>query len=303
MGPAAWRDAVRRIEDLGFASVSVSEHLTHGWTMEPTAVLLAAAEATQHLRVLSLVLGNDFRHPVLLHKTAATIDVLSAGRLEIGLGAGWMADDYAAAGIQLDPPSVRVDRLGESIQILKGLFGANPFTFEGHHYRVTRLDGLPKPVQQPHPPLLIGGGGKRVLSLAAREANIVGVHCRLPEGALSPAAAADLSATRVAEKVAWVHAAAAAVGRGLDTMELQFSIYFCQITGSVSQARAAVSSFAGLLGGDPALLADSPAVLSGTLEQCVDALQERRERYGFSYIKLAGDVQDTAPLVARLAGT
>src|SRR5256885_1042012 len=180
---AAWRDGVRRIESLGFDTVSVSDHFTRGWVMEPTAAMLAAAEATERLRVLSLVLGNDYRHPVLLHKTMATIDLLSDGRLELGLGAGWMRSDYDAAGLPYDPPAVRLDRLRESLHLLKGLFGPDPLTFHGTHYRITSLDGLPKPVQRPHPPLLVGGGGKRVLGLAAREADIVSVHCNLRHGA------------------------------------------------------------------------------------------------------------------------
>src|ERR1051326_6303402 len=187
-----WRDAVRRIEDLGFSTVSVSDHFTQGWVMEPRVALRAAAEASQHLRVLSLVLANDYRHPVLLHKTAATIDVFSEGRLELGLGSGWLASEYAAAGIPFDAPAVRIARLEESIKILKGLFAAQPLSFEGAHYRLHQVDGLPKPVQRPHPPLLIGGGGRRVLELAAREADIVSVHCNLAEGAHGPAAAADL---------------------------------------------------------------------------------------------------------------
>ncbi|MDQ6673491.1 MAG: TIGR03621 family F420-dependent LLM class oxidoreductase [Chloroflexota bacterium] len=298
-----WRDAVRRIEQHGFDSISVSEHLTHGWQMEPLSAMLAAAAATDRLRVLSLVLANDFRHPVMLHKAAATIDVVSAGRLELGLGAGWMLDDYVAAGLPFDPPAVRVARLGESIGVLKGLFGPTPFTFKGDHYHISDLQGLPKPVQQPHPPILVGGGAKAILSLAAREADIVGIHCNLQAGTLTPGAAADLGADRVAQKVNWVRQAATAAGRAAESIELQFSMYFCQITRTASQGRAASSSFAELLRADPKLMATSPTVLTGTVDQCIETLCERRERYGFSYLKLGSDVTSVAPIVARLAGT
>jgi probable F420-dependent oxidoreductase len=301
--PPRWRDALRRIEDLGFSTVAISDHLTHGWQMEPVVAMLAAADATRSLRILSLVLANDFRHPVLLHKAAATIDVLSGGRLELGLGTGWLADDYLAAGIPFQPASVRVARLAESVHVLKGLFAGSPFTFHGAHYQLTELEGLPRPVQSPHPPLLIGGGGKRVLALAAREAEIVSIHCTLPEGSLTPAAAEDLSAERIAAKVAWVRSQAMAAGRKPEEIELQFSVYLCRITNSSTQADATLSSFAGLLGADPGLVADSPAVLSGSVEQCVDALVERRERYGFSYLKLGGDIDAVAPIIAQLAGT
>jgi len=298
-----WRDAVRRIEDLGFSTVSISDHFTRGWVMEPMAALLAAADATKNLRVLTLVLGNDYRHPVLLHKAAATIDVFSEGRIELGLGTGWLASEYAAAGLQFDPPPTRVARLAESVRVVKGLFGPEALTFEGAYYQVRQLDGLPKPVQQPHPPILVGGGSRRVLEMAAREADIVSVHCSLGEGALGPAAAADLAAERVATKVGWVRAAAAAAGRPDYELELQFSIYMCRITGTVGHGAEAASSFAGLLQADPRLVAESPAVLCGTVSQCVELLQERRERYGFSYIKFSADVDQVAPIVARLAGT
>ena len=300
---AAWRDGVRRIESLGFDTVSVSDHFTRGWVMEPTAAMLAAADATERLRVLSLVLGNDYRHPVLLHKTMATIDLLSDGRLELGLGAGWMRSDYDAAGLPYDPPAVRLDRLRESLHVLKGLFGPDPLTFQGTHYRITSLDGLPKPVQAPHPPLLVGGGGRRVLGLAAREADIVSVHCNLRRGEADAEAAADLSAERVAEKVGWVRAAADEAGRSFEELELQFTTYLCEVTDAPRAADARGSSFAKLLAADPELLERSPTVLVGSVAECVEKLQDRRERYGFSYLNLGSDLDNVAPVVARLRGT
>jgi probable F420-dependent oxidoreductase len=300
LSPPAWRDALRRIEDLGFSSVSVSEHLTRGWVMEATAAMLAAALATDRLRVLSLVLANDYRHPVMLHKSAATIDVLSEGRLELGLGTGWLAEDYQASGIPFYPAPVRIARLEESIRILKGLFGDGPFSFEGTHYRVKELDGLPKPVQRPHPPILVGGGGRRVLELAAAQADVVGVHCALPDGELTAEAAGDLAAERIAEKVAWVRRAASGSGRDPDDVELQFTVYLCQVDGS---AHPAASAFGALLEADPELAAASPAVLRGSVDGCVDLLRERRERFGFSYLNLGADLEAVAPIVARLSGT
>jgi probable F420-dependent oxidoreductase len=301
--PSRWREKVRRIEDLGFSAVAISDHFTKGWVMEPTIAMMAAAESTEHLRVISLVLSNDYRHPVLLHKALATIDVLSDGRLEIGLGAGWMLSDYKASGIDFCSAEARIARLKESVYILKGLFGPSAFSFDGHHYHIEGLDGLPKPVQQPHPPLLLGGGGRRVLSLAAREADVVSVNANLREGSLTPSAGEDLSAARIAEKVRWIQEAAAAAGRSMDSIELQLNLYVCDITDSPSTARTAVSSFAATLQADPSLLDGSPAVLAGSLEQCVEALQERRERYGFSCFNLGGDIEATAAIVARLAGT
>jgi probable F420-dependent oxidoreductase len=298
-----WRDALRRIEDLGFSTVSVSEHLTHGWTMEPLTVMTAAADATTTLRVLSLVLSNDFRHPVVLHKAIATLDVLSHGRVELGVGAGWLEDDYAAAGIHLDPPATRIERLAEAVEVIRGLFDPEPFSFQGRYYRIAGLDGLPKPVQQPHPPFMIGGGGPRILALAGESADIVGIHAKLPEGRLSAAAAADLGADRIGAKVRWVRDAAREAGRPDDALELQFSAYLVRVTDSPAEAGASASSFAGLLGADPKLVAQSPAVLAGSVAACVEALEERRDRYGFNYWNLGADIETVAPIVARLAGT
>ena len=300
---AEFRDALAHIEDIGYDSVSTSEHLSLGWWMEPITSLLMAAQANDRLRLLSLVLTNDFRHPVVLHKMAASLDMLSGGRLELGLGAGWLAEDYAAAGIQFDTSLVRIERLAEAIHVLKGLFSDAPFSFEGEHYHIRNLDGQPKPVQKPHPPLLIGGGGRKVLSLAAAEADIVGVHCALRDARLGSAAAADLAIDRMAQKLDWVREAALAAERPLESLELQLSIYLCQVTDSVSAAGTATSVFADLIRANPALVASSPAVLIGSVEHCVDALRERREKFGFSYIKLGGDVDAVAPIVARLAGT
>src|SRR5262245_65860232 len=162
-GAAAWRTALRRIESLGYSTVAISDHFTQGWFMEPLITLAAATGETQNLRLLTMVLGNDYRHPVLVHKAAATIDVLSGGRVELGLGAGWMRSEYEAAGIFYDTPGVRRERLEESLKVIRGLFGPSPLTYTGKHNSVRELEGLPKPIQRPHPPFAVGGGGQRML--------------------------------------------------------------------------------------------------------------------------------------------
>lgn len=297
-----WLDRVHRIEDLGFDAVSVSEHLTSGWRLEATTAMAAIVAATTRLRVLSLVLANDFRHPVLVHKAAATIDYVSGGRLELGLGAGWLERDYAAAGIPFESAGVRIERLGEAVAIIKGLFEAPTFSFAGRHYRVTDIQGLPRPTQLPRPPILIGGGGPRILGLAAREADIIGIHARLDDTAIGPAAARDMAEDAVAEKVGLVAAALEAAGRSPDDIELQLTIYECRITDHRSTGGAGSSSFSRFLRADPALLARSPAVLVGSLTACVERLLELRDRFGFSVFKLSGDPEATAPIVAALAG-
>jgi probable F420-dependent oxidoreductase len=302
--PSRWRDEVRRIEDLGFSSLSVSDHFTRGWKMEPVVVMTAAAEATMSLRVLSLVFGNDYRHPIILHKSMATLDVLSEGRVEIGLGAGWMLDDYRAANLPFDPAPERVQRLEEAAVVLKGLFDQDPFTFRGKHYQVEDLDGLPKPVQRPHPPLLVGGGGKRVLEVAARVADIIGINPSQRAGAVTSFEALDQTVHRVGEKVAWVDEVLREAGRSIDDVELQIRLLSSHVSRSSDQARTMLTALAERMAVSPAILEHSPALLYGTVEQCVEALEERRERFGISYVNLTSEnVEDVAPIVARLAGT
>jgi probable F420-dependent oxidoreductase len=298
-----WRDEVRRIEDLGFSFVSVSDHFTQGWVMEATVAMTAAAAATERLRILSLVFSNDYRHPVMLHRAMATLDVLSEGRVEIGLGAGWMVSDYDAANLRYDHGAVRVDRLEESAKVLKGLFEPTPFSMHGKHYQISELDGLPKPVQRPHPPLLLGGGRPHVLSVAARLADIVGINPSQRPGVIVPHEALDQTAERVDAKVGWVQAAAATASRSMDEIELQMRLLSFRVCRSAAEARSSLAAMARRLRVEPAVLEGSPALLHGTVEQCVETLQVRRERFGISYVNLTGDIGSAAPVVARLAGT
>ena len=297
---SAWRAELRRIEDLGYWAVAVSDHFTQGWVMEPIVAMTAAVEATTSLRVLPLVLGNDYRHPVMLHKSLATLDVISGGRVEIGLGAGWMESDYAAAHIPLDPPGARVDRLAESVDIIKGLFGEKPLSYDGRHYRITELNGLPKPVQDPHPPLLVGGGGRRVLQLAGSAADIVGVNATMRPGTPTGEAVLDLTDDRVAAKLAIARAAARAAGRDPAALRYQTSILSLHLTDRPGTRPWVSSMAAGVT--DPVALAGSPAVLQGSVESCVEALQRRREQLGLDYFHIGGDPSAAAPIVARLAG-
>jgi probable F420-dependent oxidoreductase len=173
---ASWTDKVRRAEDSGFYSVSVPDHLGPSMPqLAPMVALGAAAAVTSRLRLAITVLDNDFRHPVMVAKEIATLDLLSGGRVDMGMGAGWLEEDYAKTGVaRWDPPGTRVGRLIESVALVKQLLGGEPVTFEGEHYHVEDFQSFPRPVQSPVP-LLIGGGGRRILSMAAREANIISV--------------------------------------------------------------------------------------------------------------------------------
>jgi probable F420-dependent oxidoreductase len=294
-----WRDEIRRIEDLGFDSVAISDHLTGGWSMDPIVAMVVAAEATTRLRVLSMVFCNDLRHPVLLHRSMANLDVVSGGRVEIGLGAGWNQDDYRASGVPFDPPATRVARLAEAVEVIRGLFAPEPCTYAGAHYRVERLAGLPRPVQRPHPPLMIGGGGRRILELAGRGADIVGLNPRLGREMDPSQAAGQMGAASLAEKLGWVRSAAAAAGRDPATLEFQQTMLDVSVThhGTRHRWRSSLAKDT-----PPDALAGSPAALHGDLSECVDLLHRRREAYGISYLHLGGNLEAAALIVARLAG-
>lgn len=291
-----WADAARRIESLGFSTLVMPDHFEDQFAVGPA--LTAAAAATTSLRVGALVFGNDYRHPVVLAKDMATVDVLSEGRMEFGIGAGWMRSDYDAAGMSYDRPGERIDRMLEAITVIHGLFGDGPFDFAGEHYTIDGLDGLPKPVQSP-PPLLIGGGGKRMLTIAAQQADIVGITANLRAGAIGEDAVADITPERFDEKLAWVRDAA---GARFDDIELNTLVMSTQV---VEDQAAVIEATAAMFGLDPASTAASPLLLVGTPDQIVAQLEERRERWGFSYVIVQG--LDTAialePVIARLAGT
>src|SRR6478672_9663288 len=215
----------RRAEALGYSSLFVPDHfIDHD--LAPTVALAHVAAVTDTLRVGPLVLGNDYKHPVVCAREMATLDLLSDGRLELGIGAGWMTADYERAGIPLDRPGVRIARLAESITIMKGLFADGPFTFEGEHYQVTELDGMPKPVQQPLP-FFVGGGAPKILALAAREAQIVGINANLRSGdGNSPETARSLTPAETDKKIQWVRDAA---GARFDEIELQTLVGFVYV--------------------------------------------------------------------------
>jgi probable F420-dependent oxidoreductase len=291
-----WADSARKVEALGYSTLCIPDHFED--QLGPVPALMAAADATSELRIGALVFANDYRHPVVLAKELASLDVLSEGRLEVGLGAGWMATDYEKSGIPHDPAKVRIDRMKEGIAVIKGLFADGAFSFEGEHYTVSDLDGTPKPFQRPSPPWLIGGGGKRVLSIAAREADIVGINPAVVTGVADESAAADTTAAATDRKIDWVRAAA---GDRFDDIELNMLVYAAVETDD----RA---GFAELIGGgfgvssDDAL--DIPHAWFGSIDEICESLEERRQRWGLSYYVLQGDTYEAmAPVVDRLAGT
>jgi probable F420-dependent oxidoreductase len=293
---SVWRDKARKMEDLGYSTLFMPDHF--GEELAPLPAIAMAAAHTTTLRVGSLVFDNDYKHPAILAKEAATIDLLSDGRLEFGIGAGWMRTDYDALGLPYDPPAVRVDRFEEALHIVKQCFSAERFTYHGEHYRITDYASWPRPVQAGGPPILVGGGGKRVLSIAAREADIVGINPNLSEGEINAASAQDSLAPQTDRKVEWVRAAA---GGHVDDIEIQIRFFVTKVTDDRAGFAQAIAPMFGV---PPEDALESAAVLVGSVDEIVEQLQQRRERWGVSYVVVGDDnVDEIAPVVAKLAGT
>ena len=290
-----WPELARRIEDLGYDVLTVADHLDDQLAVMPA--MQAAADATTTLRIGALVVCNDYRHPVVTAKELATVDVLSGGRLEAGLGAGWMTTDYERAGIPLDRPGARIDRMVEALDVLEALWGDEPATVVGSHYAVRGLDGRPKPLQRPRPPLLIGGGGRRVLSIAARRADIVGLNVNLAKGVIDADAGPDGTAERTDEKLGWIRSAA---GARFDDLELQVRVHLVVV---VRRPGGDGRGLAPAFGLAPSEALASPHAIAGTVDEIVEDLVARRERWGISYVTVSLDAMEAmAPVVERLRG-
>ena len=291
-----WTEKVRKIEALGYSTVTIPDHFPDRLAAVPA--LMAAAAATSTLRLGSWVFCNDFRHPAMVYKEAATIDLLSGGRFELGIGAGWLKAEYDMTGIPFDPPGTRVARMEEAIRIIKGLAGDDPLDFQGDHYRISGLTGAPKPVQQPLPPLYIGGGGKQLLTFAAQEADIVGFGARaLPGGGLDTA---DISAAALQRKVSWVNRAAQDAGTD---PERNLLVFLFELTDDRHAAGKLAEHLPGMTEDD--ILA-SPHILLGSLDEMTDQVRRTREVFGISYFVLntgnADQIEPFSGIVKHLAG-
>jgi probable F420-dependent oxidoreductase len=289
---AQFINLARKIEDMGYSIYLIPDHFSD--ELSPLTALMAVADVTS-LRIGSYVFDNDFRHPAVLAREAATLDLLSEGRFELGLGAGWLESDYTQTGIRFDPPGVRVSRLTETVQIIKGLFADERFSFMGKYYTITEMESWPKPAQRPHPPILIGASGRRMLSLAAREANIIGLlvpsygsQLRLIEG----------SSAAVGQQIEWLREAAP---ERFDELEFNILILKLLITTNRKQGARQIAREMGMT---TEQVLDNVHILVGTVEQIVEDLQMRREQLGISYITVNENYMEVlAPVVAHLAGT
>ena len=293
-------ETARRAESLGIDTLVIPDHLIE--QLGPVAGMAAIVAVSDRLRVSGFVLNNDLRHPAVLAQELASIDVLSGGRLDVAIGAGWNRAEYQAIGLSFDPTPVRQARLAEAITVLKGCFGPGPFSFSGEHYTITEYDAHPKPIQQPHPPILIGGGGRRTLTLAAREADIVGFAPRiLPIGAPDPG---SLTFEGAREKLGWVREAA---GDRFD--DLVLNVYPSGVAPAIvddplRQAREFAESLTQRSGvaisGEEVL--DSPHFFVNTVDGFVEKFTRLRDELGISSI-MVGNLGELDPVVEQLAGT
>jgi len=294
--PGAWRDFARKCEDMGYSTLYAPDHLDEQWS--PMVACAVAAEATTTLRVGTLVLDNDFRHPVLAAREAATLDVVTGGRFEFGIGAGWLTADYDQSGIPMDRPSVRIGRLAESLEIMRSLWQTGSATFHGEHYQVPAAKGFPAPVTSGGPPLVIGGGGRRILTLAGRYASIVSVVPSLAAGYIGPEVAAEAILDRYHDRVRWAREAA---GERAGDLELQCWTATVQV---VANADEVIESLAPAFDLTPDQLRAAPLALIGTAAEITETLRKRREELGFSYIVVhEAEMDALAPVIAELAGS
>ena len=304
-----WTELARRAEDLGYATLFTTDHYfgpgeiasSSGHRpvdVAPMAATMAAAAATEHLRVGCRVTCIDYHNPVVLAKELATIDMLSDGRLEAGLGAGWVAAEYDGLGIAMDRPGIRIERLGEVVGLLKAHWSGADLAVDGEYVHAHGFAGLPLPVQKPHPPIFIGGGSPKILRLAGRLADIVSLNFNNAAGRLGSGSVASATLPATLEKLQWVREGA---GDRFDDIELEVAAYFVAVQDDPS---AAIEAMAARFGVSTAELVEHPHALLGSVDDICERLQQRRAELGISYINIAQRNLDAfAPVVARLAGT
>lgn len=303
-----WRDLARKAESLGFSSFHLADHVigpgpalnATGHPVQTVAAIPAmavAAEATSTIKVGCRVLCVDYRNPVMLAKEAATLDFFSDGRLELGLGAGWLQNEYEAMGIPFDRAGVRIDRMEEVIELLRASFAEGELNIDGRHVHAVGFEAVPKPVSKPGPPLMIGGGARRVLTIAGREADIVSLNFDNSSGKLGAEGIGSSTAELTEQKIRWVREGA---GDRFSDIELEIAAYFTIVTPDGAGTR---SKMAPMFGMTPEVLAEHPHALIGSVDEICDRIVERRERYGISYVSFGASAIDAvAPVIERLAG-
>jgi probable F420-dependent oxidoreductase len=290
-----WADSAREVEGLGYSTLFVPDHV-HS-ELGPIAAMAVAAAATTSLHVAPLVMACDFRHPVVAAKELASIDALSDGRLEVGLGAGYNPLDYSRSGIPMDAPGMRVRRLMEYVQVLRLLFGGGVVDFHGEFFHLDQIEGLPRPAHPAGPPILVAGGGPRLLTFAGTAADIVGVNPSTAAGRDNPATLRDALPSSIDDKIALLRETS---GDRFDTLELNAWVSVASIT---EHARDLVAGLAAFAEAEVEDVLASPIVLAGTTAEIVERLLVRRQRWGYSYVALQQPhAHEFAGVVAELTG-
>lgn len=289
---AEWVAFAKRVEDLDYDTLVMPDHF--GARFAPAPALVLAAEATSRLRVGSFVYDNDFRHPALVAQEVASIDLLTNGRFEFGIGAGWLRTEYDAAGVPFEDGRTRVERMGEALQIIKALLRETPLTFHGLFYHLTQLTGSARPIQQPHPPIVIGGGGRRLLSLAAREADVISIMPRSKADG-SGLEEADASADAFDRKLAWIRDSAPERFAALELNTLVQAVVISD------HAATAAEPLAKEYQAPVEAILETPLLLIGSVNQIAETLIHRRERFGLSYVTVfEKDLDNLARVIDRL---
>ncbi len=291
-----WKRKVVRVEELGYSTLLVPDHFIEQIATIP-ALAMAAAHTTR-LRVGSVVCSNDFRHPILLAKEAATIDMLSNGRMELGVGAGWLKAEYDALGIPFDQPGERVKRFEEAIQIIKAFFQDEIVTFEGEYYCIhgeKGLERIPDTVQKPYPPIFIGAGGKQMLTIAAREADIIGLAIKVKADGSGPDPR-DIAIT-LEKKIAWVKEEA---GERFDDIEFNIQTWAVVITDDRKQAATQMAKQFPL---PVEMLLNIPYLLIGSENEIISQIEHYREQLGITYFSVfERHLEEFAPIISKLSG-
>lgn len=302
--PAAWREMAKKTEDLGFSALHMADHYFGDGPASEAAnhplqnlasvpAMAVAAEATSTLKIGCRVFCCDYHNPVVLVKEAATIDFFSEGRLELGLGAGWIHSEYDAMGVEWKRPGLRIDRMVETIDLVRQWWSGEPIEVAGEHVKVSGFTGAP--ITPERPPIMIGGGSPRVLGIAGREGDIVSINFDNSAGKIGPEGVGSGTAEGTQQKIDWIRAGA---GDRFDQLDIEIGAYFTVVTDHGDAVRG---QFAELFGLTPEQIADHPHCLIGSIDECVETIQQRHETYGINYVTFGGAViDDVAEIVARL---
>ncbi|MBW2393647.1 MAG: TIGR03621 family F420-dependent LLM class oxidoreductase [Deltaproteobacteria bacterium] len=292
--PDTWQADVRRIEEMGYSTVFLPDHFGTQW--DPTTALAGIAAATESLNLGSLVFDVDYRHPVIHAKAAATLHLMSGGRHEFGIGAGWMETDYVEAGMAYDRPGIRISRLKEALEIITSMWENERTSFKGEHYETREIAQAAELGDRGRPKILIGGGGQRLLRLAGRYADIVGINPKLVEGKVTAETPADSAPERIREKVGWIREGALEAGRNPDEIELNSLTFVTAILDDVTGLRGALAKSSGMT---VEQIADCPLFLTGSAQEIRERLEQRREETGISYIVIQGGDEEVLENFAK----